>query len=204
MRNHNLQDVSSFLARVNQFKKDSESIAQHLDELVETSVYITWKHGDISPVNAVIAACAVMKGLNRRALVTFYRDVVPFIYSTEHEQFTKADANKVTAMGGILGNGQDDACGPKIMEILASTLWHSFNKEKVAKPYVFNVQRIISALNDQLRKGLNSRSLDRAALTKLNNTVGALVKEFNDKLDLQNTETSVPATAIASAMEDAA
>ena len=121
MQSFTLENVSSFIKRVQQFKKDSETIADHLDELVESSVYITWKHGDISPVNAVIDATAVIKGLNRRALVTFYRDVVPFTYSTEKEQFTKSDANKILSMGGQLGNGLDDACGAKVMEVLAST-----------------------------------------------------------------------------------
>lgn len=192
-----LDTVPRFIERVTNFKTHAAIEAGRLDELVETSVYLTWKHGDISPVNAVIDATSVIKGLNRRALVTFYRDVIPFTYSTEKEQFTKADSNKVQAMGGQLGNGHDDACGKQVMLKIESTTWHSFNKERVAKPYVFNVQRIIGGLTAQLRKGYSGKSLHRDDLVKLNNTVGALVKEFNDLLEVQETEsTAVMAEAI--------
>lgn len=198
-----IRSVKDFVQAANTFRNDGKSIADKLDDLVVESIQCTWKHGDITPVNTMIQACGVIKGLNRRALVTYYRDVVPFFYDVKQEQFGKADKNKVLKMQGTLGSGADDACGPFVLEYITSNVWHSLNKEHAAKPYAFNLDRIVSGINAQLGKALSNDKLSITALETLSARVAALANEYSTKLLTERKAEVIPTTAIAEALRKA-
>lgn len=193
-----MRTVAAFLSTVEQFREQAGVFQNLYDELVEESVELVWTHGDISPVNAMIEATSVLKGFNRRALVTYYRDVIPFTFDAKLGLFTKKDANKVTAMGGELGSGKDDAMGAKIMSHMLIHDWHDSNKEKESKPYAFSDTRVISGITAMIRKGLASGLITHEQLENVRRGVAGEVdkahsilnaKKNGEALSLKDAET---------------
>lgn len=177
-----MRTVAQFLNTVGQFKEKATVFQELYDELVEESVALVWAHGDISPVNAMIEATEVLKGFNRRAVVSFYRDVIPFTFDAKLGIFTKKDDNKVKAMGGNLGAGTEDAVGPVILAHMMANDWHDQNKEKAAKPYVFNDKRIINGVVAMIRKGIASGKITHEQLENLRGGVAGAVQDAHNIL----------------------
>lgn len=177
-----MRTIAQFIKTVGQFR-DKASIFQGLyDELVEESVSLVWAHGDISPVNAMIEATAVLKGFNRRAVVSYYRDVIPFTFDAKLGVFTKKDDNKVKNMGGTLGGGTEESMGAQVLAHLMAHDWHDQNTEKAAKPYVFNDTRIINGIAAMIRKGLSSGNITHEQLEKLRGGVAGEVDKAHNIL----------------------
>ena len=172
-----MRTVAQFLSTVSNFKEKASVFQGLYDELVEESVELVWAHGDISPVNAMIDATAVLKGFNRRAVVSYYRDVIPFTFDSKLGIFTKKDDNKVKSMGGTLGSGAEDAMGPQVLAHIMANDWHDQNNEKAAKPYVFNDKRIISGIAAMIRKGIASGKITHEQLENLRGGIVGAVQE---------------------------
>lgn len=188
-----MRTIAQFMKTVASFREKATIFQGLYDELVEESVSLVWAYGDISPVNAIIEATSVLKGFNRRAVVSYYRDVIPFTFDSKLGVFTKKDDNKVKNMGGTLGGGTEDSMGAQVLAHIIAHDWHDQNKEKAAKPYVFNDTRIINGIAAMIRKGLSSGNITHEQLEKLRGGVAGEVDKAHSilKAKVNGTATSL-------------
>lgn len=192
-----MRTIAQFMKTVAGFR-DKAAVFQGLyDELVEESVTLVWAYGDISPVNAIIEATSVLKGFNRRAVVSYYRDVIPFTFDSKLGMFTKKDDNKVKNMGGTLGGGTEESMGAQVLAHLMSHDWHDQNKEKAAKPYVFNDTRIINGIAAMIRKGIASGKITHEQLENLRGGVVGAVQEAHNILKAKENGVAISLDAAA-------
>ena len=160
-----MSNVSKFLAKVKRFHKTAENFSEKFDGIVLESVELLWEHGNIETINSVIEASKHIKGIDRRALVTFYRECVPYSFSKEGI-FGKKDKKRAAEMA--------DTWKPFIL----SHNWYDFSKVSEAKAYKFDVDALINLVHKRLEKAQESGQLSAAKLSVLRAKLDGEVNTF--------------------------
>jgi len=169
----NNKAVSDFVKGVNKLIKTLTKTSDELEEVVINSVRLLWEHGDIeNTVNKVIDASSHSQGLDRRALVTYYRECIPFGFNGKLGRFTTKDKKKHAKMEDTY------------QQIIADTSWYDFRKEKDTKPYNLSIEAIIKMVNNKIVKARKDGTLKLDTITGLKTGMDNML---NDEL---NTETA--------------
>ena len=147
--------------------------------LVTNSVELLWGvgNGQIALINKTMDTLQHMKGADMRALVTFYKQCVPHTFDGEALRFTKK-------------NKQTEAKMSETWEdFILTNEWHDFSMVKEAKPYVLNIDNLLSLVEKRLEKGneeggqVNDEKLEQLA-TGMNELITKFASVSGDSVEV--------------------
>jgi len=168
--------IKNFTKRINAMSSVFKSSTDEFNEIVKEAVALSWKGYDInSTVNSVLDLALVMKGLNRRALATYFVKCVPYGFSKKENRFEKKDAKKAEKLAD---NWEDFVNSHDWFEEAKST--------DDAKPYELNVATLVQMIERRVNKADDSGTLEgqkavetmQSLKSKLDSTINEYIKTF--------------------------
>ena len=146
------------------------------NDIVKDAVRYAWQGYDINQtVNATLDLALVMKGLNRRALATYFVKCVPYGFNKKENRFDKKDAKKAAKLETTW---EDYVNTHDWFEEAKST--------NDAKPYELNVATLVSMIDSRVNKADDSGTLHGQGAvgtmqdlkSKLDSTINEFIKTF--------------------------
>ena len=129
--------IKAHFTKLDRIAKVMTKTTADFSGLVNDSVSLLWGvgNGQIALINKTMDTLQHMKGADMRALVTFYKQCVPHTFDGDSLRFTKK-------------NKQTEAKMSETWEdFILTNEWHDFSMVKEAKPYVLNIDNILSIKN---------------------------------------------------------
>lgn len=160
-------DVKSFETGV---LKDFNEI---MDDLSKRAPRLVREHGDIGPVNKLLSL--KVKGLEKRALSTYFASTVPYLFDKKAKVFLKKSDKKAEKMWTANG------IKPEIEQIIDAG-FEQFQQAKEAAPYQFSIDAVVKAVHRHILKGKEAGQVSEATLQVLRDRLLNEVVEETAKL----------------------
>lgn len=164
--------LKAHLDSIKTMSKVFTKTSEQFNEIVKEGALLAHDGYDINQVvNAVLELAGVMKGLNRRSLVTWYTRAIPYTFDQKEKRFTRKDQNKAKKAEDML-------------VFIANTNWFDdLQGTDDLKPYVINPDTLVNMFKSRIEKSndTNPEFHGLKAVEVLNNLKSAV----NSMLDIE-------------------
>lgn len=170
--------IKAHMLTLKTFAKTFDTLTEDFNDIVLNSVKLLWGEGNgqIAVINNTMNTLQHLKGADMRALSTYYKECVPYMFDNELGRFTTKNDERAKKMESTY------------MQFLLENNWYEFSKVSKAKPYTLNMDAIIKLVDNRLTKGTeNGVDITEGMLEQL--AVG-----INDVLDKHTKDEQVAET----------